>query len=159
MRAKADEEDFVADYKRLLRDLIDRRPSGTRLKIARALGKHKSFVSQIVNPGYAIPVPAKHLATIFDICHFSPEERRDFMRAYQRAHPGRHLRATEEGARPEAAISIEVPSFTDPQRRSEVIEMIRQFADQTIALARRWDQAGAATNRGGPSDEETDKRG
>ena len=139
MSAKAEEEDFVADYKRLLQDLIDRRPSGTRLKIARALGKHKSFVSQIVNPSYATPVPAKHLSTIFEICHFSPEERRDFMRAYQRAHPGRHLRATEDGARPEGAISIEIPAFTDPRRRAEVIQIIRQFADQTIALARRWD--------------------
>ncbi len=156
MAAKADEEDFVADYKRLLRDLIDRRPSGTRLKIARALGKHKSFVSQIVNPGYAIPVPAKHLSTIFEICHFSAEERRDFLRAYQRAHPGRHLRAAEPGDPAEAAISIEVPAFSDPRRRAEVVQMIRQFADHTIALAQRWDQAGAANNREGKDHEETD---
>jgi hypothetical protein len=60
-------EEAVRAYKRLLQGYLDRRPSGTRQKIAEALGKHKSFVSQITNPAYSAPVPARHLATIFEI--------------------------------------------------------------------------------------------
>jgi hypothetical protein len=40
-------EQLIARYKTILRELIDKRPSGTRLKIAAAIGRHKSFVSQI----------------------------------------------------------------------------------------------------------------
>ena len=71
----------IATYKRILRTYIDRRPSGTRQKIALTLGKHKSFVSQITNPSYASPVPAPHLNAIFEICNFSPEERKTFLGA------------------------------------------------------------------------------
>ena len=48
----AGRDDAVAAYKQILRECIDRRPSGTRQKIALALGKHKSFVSQMTNPAY-----------------------------------------------------------------------------------------------------------
>ena len=82
-----DRAEAVATYKRILRTYIDRRPSGTRQKIALTLGKHKSFVSQITNPSYASPVPAPHLNAIFEICHFSPEERKTFLGAYAAAHP------------------------------------------------------------------------
>src|SRR5215470_12731857 len=81
-------DELVAAYKRLLQEYIDRRPSGLRLKIARAIGKHRSFVSQITNPSYSIPVPARHLEAIFRICHLAPEERHAFMAAYEAAHPG-----------------------------------------------------------------------
>ena len=40
----------VAAYKRILADVLDRRPSGTRQRLAAALGKNRSFVSQITNP-------------------------------------------------------------------------------------------------------------
>jgi hypothetical protein len=77
----ATREETVAAYKQILRDYLDRRPSGTRQKIALALGKHKSFVSQIANPAYPEPVPARYLGAIFDLCHLSPEERETFMAA------------------------------------------------------------------------------
>ena len=57
----------VATYKQLLREYIDRRPSGTRQRIAKALGTHKSFVSQITNPALRVPLPAPHVASIFKI--------------------------------------------------------------------------------------------
>ena len=69
-----------AAYKKILNDVIDRRPSGTRQRLAAALGKNRSFVSQITNPAYAVPIPAVHLDIIFEVCHFSPEERRNFSR-------------------------------------------------------------------------------
>ena len=59
----------VADYKLILRRVLDNRPSGTRLKLAAALGKNRSFVTQITNPAYLVPIPAKHVAIIFDVCH------------------------------------------------------------------------------------------
>ena len=37
-----DRAEAIANYKRILRTYIDRRPSGTRQKIALALGKHKA---------------------------------------------------------------------------------------------------------------------
>ena len=54
----------VADYKRLLQEVCDNRPSGTRGRLAVALGTNRSFVSQLVNPVYAMPIPAQHLQTI-----------------------------------------------------------------------------------------------
>jgi len=77
----ASRDELVAAYKRLLQEYIDRRPSGLRLKIARAIGKHRSFVSQITNPIYPIPVPARHLEAIFRICHLAPEEKQAFLAA------------------------------------------------------------------------------
>ncbi len=82
-----DAEDFVAAYKRLLREVLERRPSGMRQRLAEALGTTRSFVSQITNPSYATPIPAACIETIFDVCHFSEAERSRFSAAYRRAHP------------------------------------------------------------------------
>src|SRR5581483_440493 len=79
----------VADYKNILRRVLENRPSGTRQRLAAALGKNRSFISQITNPSYAVPIPGPHLSTIFDICHFSLNDRRAFLEAYGRAHPRR----------------------------------------------------------------------
>ena len=35
-------------------------PSGTRQRLAAALGKNRSFVTQITSPAYATPIPARH---------------------------------------------------------------------------------------------------
>ena len=129
-------EDLVAAYKTILRAYIDRRPSGTRLKIAEALGKHKSFVSQITNPAYSVPLPAQHVIPIFEICHFSPEERETFLTAYGAAHP-----AQRGAVKPRArggtshVLHIPVPAFDDAETQREVEETIRQFATRVIGLA------------------------
>ena len=73
----------VADYKVILRRVLDNRPSGTRLKLAAALGKNRSFVTQITNPAYLVPIPAKHVAIIFEVCHLSGAERAAFLEAYK----------------------------------------------------------------------------
>jgi hypothetical protein len=157
---KPDYSDPVAAYKALLRDIIDHRPSGTRQKIAEALGKHKSFVSQIANPSYAVPVPAKHLSTIFEICHFSQEERRQFIEAYLLAHPGRHLKSVEGDAGQSAQLTIELRGIRDPERRAEVVENIRLYAEQAIALAKRWEERETRKKRSkGGIHEKADKRG
>jgi hypothetical protein len=82
-------EDRIRAYKLLLSRVLEQRPSGTRQRLADALGKHRSFVTQITSATYSTPIPQKHLATIFSVCHFSPAEHESFMAAYQLAHPGR----------------------------------------------------------------------
>ena len=129
----------VAAYKSLLRDMVNKRPSGTRQKIAAAIGKHKSFVSQITNPNYAMPVPAKHLGTILDLCHCSSEERTQLLNAYARAHPGRVLPEQQQSGDDSVTISLRLPALRDRQRQTELVSVVRRFAAEVGALARKWD--------------------
>jgi hypothetical protein len=134
----ASREEAVRAYKRLLQAYLDRRPSGTRQKIALALGKHKSFVSQITNPAYPAPVPARHLGTIFEICHLSPEERATFLAAYRIAHPRRSQSAAlEAGQEGDHVIQIRVPNLGDARLQRELEETIRHTASRIIALLTR----------------------
>jgi hypothetical protein len=132
-------DELVAAYKRLLQEYIDRRPSGLRLKIAKAIGKHRSFVSQITNPAYPIPVPARHLEAIFRICHLAPDERQAFMAAYDVAHPRhpREARRTPRKARERRVIEIELPALGDPELEREMEEFLRHMARQLEKLVRR----------------------
>ena len=130
----------VAAYKRLLQGYIDRRPSGTRLKIANALGKHKSFVSQITSPSYAVPVPEAHVDTIMTICHFSAEERAAFLAAYAAAHPERPRSPRAGEGAPYRKLHIPVPLFADPHTQHEVEKLIRSFAQRVIRLAKRSEE-------------------
>jgi hypothetical protein len=129
-------EEAIAAYKRLLQAYVDRRPSGTRQKIALALGKHKSFVSQITNPAYPGTVPARHLGTIFDICHFSADERASFLAAYRVAHPKGSQATTPESA-DEYVIQIRLPKLSDPRQRRALEDTIRQTANRIVALVTR----------------------
>src|SRR6516225_11394110 len=109
----------AADYKRLLQQVCDNRPSGTRGRLAVALGTNRSFVSQLVNPVYAMPIPAQHLETIFEVCHFSPTERAAFLAAYDRAHPGRRETGepTTTGTR---VVALTVPDLGSIRRNQAV---------------------------------------
>jgi hypothetical protein len=116
-------EQLIARYKTILRELIDKRPSGTRLKIAAAIGRHKSFVSQIVSPANPMPLPGTHIPTILSICHFSDDERGRFLKAYRAAHPTQFAKL---GTGPEGG---------DAGRQREVEATIRDLAKRIIALA------------------------
>jgi hypothetical protein len=122
----------IAAYKTILRDCIDRRPAGLRARIATALGKHKSFVSQLTNPIYPMPVPARHIETIFDICHFSAEERRAFREAYARAHPEKAPEAAVESASParRKTISLEIPALGDARKQRQLEALVREFVER-----------------------------
>ncbi len=126
--------DAIAEYKVLLRCYIDRRPSGTRQKLAEAFGTHKSFISQIINPAYRVPLPAQHIPALFRVCHLSPEEQRSFLDIYARAHPGQFGAIEDLAAFEEGVLRIPLPQFADPQLREQVEELIREFADRVIAL-------------------------
>lgn len=122
----------TADYKRLLQQVCDNRPSGTRGRLALALGTNRSFVSQLVNPVYPMPVPAQHLETIFEVCHFSPAEREAFLSAYDRAHPGRR----DAGETPAAtrAISLTVPDLGTARRNKAFDDMMAEYAHHLARL-------------------------
>jgi len=137
--APASRDELVAAYKRLLQEYIDRRPSGLRLKIAKAIGKHRSFVSQITNPIYPIPVPSRHLEAIFRICHLAPEEKQAFLSAYAAAHPN-HPRAEPRSprkSREKRIVEIELQILDDPTIEREMDELLRQVARQIEKLVRR----------------------
>lgn len=124
----------VADYKRLLQVVCDNRPSGTRGRLAGALGTNRSFVSQLVNPAYTMPVPVQHLETIFDVCHFSQGERTAFLAAYDRAHPGR--RQVTAPPATTRVVEVAVPDLRSAQKNRMIDEMLGDYARQLTRLAR-----------------------
>ena len=128
-----DNAERVRDYKRILEQVLATRPSGTRLKLANALGKNRSFISQIASPTYSIPIPALHLPTLFDVCHFSHEERRDFLKAYALAHPRRHPPHREKVHL--RSIAVNVPDLGDPGRNRAIDEMLVDFARKLSHMA------------------------
>ncbi|HXN54876.1 MAG TPA: hypothetical protein VN874_01305 [Myxococcales bacterium] len=130
---KAQEPGPIAAYKAILKDYIDRRPAGMRARIAAAIGKHKSFVSQLTNPIYPVPVPARHLSTIVEICHFSAEERRTFLKAYALAHPVRAAGATGGEGRllpRRKVLPLEIPVLRDPRKQRALEALVRQFVER-----------------------------
>ena len=143
-----DRAEKIAGYKTLLRSVIERRPSGLRGRLAMALGKHKSFVSQITNPSYSVPIPATDLTTIFEICHLAPAEREQFLALYREAHPDRLQRPPRPFNAPHE-LSIALPQFQAEATAREVEAMILDFATRTIRLAQHAEKTA-------PSD--TDKR-
>ena len=122
----------AADYKRLLQQVCNNRPSGTRGRLAVALGTNRSFVSQLVNPVYAMPIPSQHLETIFEVCHFSPAERAAFLAAYDKAHPGR--RDVGEPSAGVRVISLTVPDLGDARRNQAVDAAMAEYARQLARL-------------------------
>ncbi len=135
MNKPSDLPDDLVRYKQILDRVIATRPSGIRRRLADALHKHPSFVSQITNPAYPTPVPPADVITIFEICHFSTADRRAFLEAYRAAHPRRsqHLFADDTPA--ERTLTLKVPDFGDRALNEAYDEILRrtarQFADFT----------------------------
>lgn len=122
----------VAEYKRILQAVCDNRPSGMRGRLATALGTNRSFVSQLTNPVYAMPIPVQHLETIFEVCHFSHAERSAFLDAFDRAHPGR--REGGEGASPTRSVTVTVPDLGTARRNRVIDDMLNDYARQLVRL-------------------------
>ena len=116
----------VAAYKAVLKRVVDTRPSGTRHRLAIALGKNRSFISQIANPVYAVPIPMQHLETIFELCHFTAGEKREFLAAYAEAHPRRlDLVRKPAGTR---KLVLTLPDLGDSRRNRLLDEAIVEVA-------------------------------
>jgi hypothetical protein len=116
----------VVAYKMVLKRVLDNRPSGMRHRLAKALGKNRSFISQMANPANATPAPAQHLETIFELCHFSNAERTEFLGAYVRAHP-RRLHSVRPMRRTRT-IALVVPDLHDADRNAVVDRMVADLA-------------------------------
>jgi hypothetical protein len=123
----------VAEYKRLLRAVLENRPSGTRQRLASALGTNRSFVSQMTSPAYPMPIPAIHLDTIFSICHFSQAEREGFRAAYARAHPGRL--EPPGAAQRSRTVVVRLPDLGNARSNRVVEQILAEFARQIGRLA------------------------
>jgi len=121
-RLKRDAPGAVAEYKQILKRVLESRPSGMRQRLAEAIGTNRSFVSQISNPSYPAPIPAPHLPLIFDICHFSPQERAAFVKAYRRAHPGR-LAVASDG-KTERKITLTLPNLGNSAKNRQLETLI-----------------------------------
>jgi hypothetical protein len=130
-RAVADAS-AVADYKRILQEVLENRPAGTRLRLAEALGKNRSFISQITNPNYSVPIPAAHIERIFETCHFLATEKTQFIAAYRRAHPNRAPR--NSGEKRSREIVLRVPDLRDPKKNKELDELMKEMLQRVLRL-------------------------
>ena len=132
VRAEPVGQEAVAAYKRILATVIDRRPSGTRQRLATALAKNRSFISQLTNPAYSTPIPANHLEVIFEICHFSAAERSQFNDAYTLAHPKRAgLRHDTQRLK---AHTIYLPDLGAEGRNAVLHTLVSDFVRQMARL-------------------------
>ncbi len=129
---EAGEVTAVAEYKRIFKDVLDSRPSGMRIRLAHAMGKNRSFVSQISNPAYPVPIPVQHLNTIFDVCHFPPPAKAAFLGAYARAHPRRMGRLAEIPH--ERIITLHLPDLGSSKRNGQLDALMQEFARRLTAI-------------------------
>jgi len=80
-----------------------------------------------------MPVPARHVSTILEICHFSAEERKTFLKAYARAHPASALDALPAEGRllgRRKVLSLEIPVLRDPKKQRALEALVRQFVER-----------------------------
>ena len=128
-------EDHIRAYKLVLSKVLETRPSGSRQRLADALGKHRSFVTQMTSPSYPTPIPQKHLATLFSVCHFSPAERDAFMAAYRQAHRVRlDLGDAERRMR---HLSLLVPDLGDEKSNAGFDKAMSEFVQKLSGFMRR----------------------
>ena len=126
-------QERIAAYKTTLRRFIDQRPSGIRRKIAEVTGTHKSFISQITNPSDTTPLPARHLDSIFAVCHLSPEEKRAFLKEYHSAHPG-HTELRRASRRHTRTLHLQVPVIEDQRKQKALESLIRDTVRRLCEL-------------------------
>jgi hypothetical protein len=123
----------VAAYKAVLREVLERRPSGMRRRLAEALGRNPSFVSQIANPAYPTPIPIAHIETILEICHFSAAEKARFLAAYEAAHP-RRARLAHHAPR-HRTLTLRVPDYGDAKKNKAFDDMLHDLAARIARLS------------------------
>jgi len=133
-RAVADPS-AVADYKRILQQVLENRPAGTRLRLAEALGKNRSFISQIANPSYSVPIPAAHIELIFETCHFLATEKAQFIAAYRRAHP--HRVPGNSGEKRWREIVLRLPDLHDRDKNKQLDELMKEMLQRVLRLIER----------------------
>ena len=133
VKPERERADTVGAYKAVLKRVLDTRPSGTRHRLAIALGKNRSFISQIASPVYTVPIPVQHIETIFEICHFTATDRREFLAGYAEAHP-RRLDVVRKPAGTRK-LTLTVPDLGDARRNRLLDETIAEIARRLARLS------------------------
>jgi hypothetical protein len=129
---------LIRAYKLILQDVLNQRPSGARQRLADALGKHRSFVTQMTSPAYPTPIPQRHLPTVFAVSHFTPEEREAFLAAYRRAHRGRLELA--DIAPKTRHLNLLVPDLGDDKSNAEFDHAVGDFVTRMSSLIKGGDK-------------------
>lgn len=124
----------IVVYKTLLREYLNRRPSGIRKKISSAINTHRSFISQVANPNYRVPLPAQYVPILMDVCHFTHEEQETFLAAYTAAHPGQALFAQAAAKGDYTSLTLNLSEVQDENRRIALSRSIREVAATMIKL-------------------------
>lgn len=133
MNGNQRQAELVAAYKELLRSYLEKRPSGLRKRISDAIGTNRSFVSQITNPKYSVPIPSHYIHTLISVCHLSPMERSEFLTAYLAAHPGQ-AELLDNSAMVDS-ITIDLSAVKDEAQRSLIKRTLKGTAESLIAMA------------------------
>jgi hypothetical protein len=122
----------IEAYKTVLRQALDQRPSGTRQRLATALGKNRSFISHMTSPWNSAPIPAPHLDLIFKICRFSAADKVSFLKSFNLAHPNRLKKHRESASL--RSLKVEVVDFGDENRNRAFDQLIRDTARRFARL-------------------------
>lgn len=150
----------VRYYKLLLQLFLRRREAGIRQAIADAIGKNRSFVSQLTSPAYDVPVPARYVGTMLAVARFTAGETRAFLDAYLTAHPDRAGELPADVGADGSAdgrtrqIVLSVPALSDPAAQARLQLLIETMAQEIAATMVDLEKglAGRAAGRG-PDDE------
>jgi len=124
----------VANYKTILRSVIAERPSGMGQRLSDALGKNRSFISQISNPNYKIPVPYKHLEDIFKVCGFSMDQREAFLEEYCLAHPKYATYINEAEQAKDPANTIVLPKTGNKKIDDDIKKAVLKLAHDMVDI-------------------------
>ena len=135
MNGTSRQADLVAAYKELLRGYLEKRPSGLRKRISDVIGTNRSFVSQITNPKYSVPIPSHYVQRLISICHLSPSERAEFIAAYLEAHPGQAELLHNSTVAEVDSITIDLSTVKDEAQRNLIKQTLKYTAESLIALA------------------------
>ena len=130
-------ENLVSDYKTFLAEIIAKRPSGVKRRLAAALSTNPSFISQITSPNYRTPIPFPHLPILINVLHMAAQEKKEFLRLYHLAHPLGLSEGYADEETDEDKLVIRLPRFKDKRTAREVRILIEQFANRIIALLNR----------------------
>lgn len=130
-------DDKIVAYKILLREYLNRRPSGIRKKISAAINTHRSFISQVANPNYRVPLPAQYVPILMDVCHFTTEEQETFLKAYSAAHPGQALFARAAAKGDYRSITIDLSDIADEGTRIALSRSLTEVAREMVRLVQQ----------------------
>lgn len=129
-RVSQNKSESITAYKEVIHKALARCPRGTKSKITKELSKNASYISQITNPEYAIPIPGQYVNKIVNICALNSEEEKQFRHLYAVAHPDKEKKRT----RSNNEICIQLPKSMNATERRRVEQAINEIAETIINL-------------------------